>query len=80
MQRITTYKCEYCGTEFANKLDCAKHEEKCLNRRYYIERQKERIKAYLQSIEKQGFAIGLIYETANKRCTISIVDVKNTKK
>ena len=80
MQRKITYKCEQCGSEFDNKLECAKHEATCTNRRYYIEREKARLLAYIKRIEAKGFNIGIMYDTTAERCLISILDFKSSKK
>lgn len=84
MQRKITYKCELCGTEFGNKLECEKHEETCRNRRYYVEQAKARIKAYLQSFEAKGFNLSVRYESTTPSgqavCLISLIDLKQGKK
>lgn len=80
MKRIQVFKCEQCGSEYNNKLECAKHEANCTNRRYYIEREKARLLAYIKRIEGKGFDIGIMYDTTANRCLISILDVKQRKK
>lgn len=80
MQRKILYKCEQCGTEFGNKLECEQHERTCKNKQYLIANLKARIKAYLQRIEQKGFGISISYDTTANRCLIAIVDLERLKK
>lgn len=81
MQRKTTYKCDNCGQEFANRLECEQHEKDCHNRKYLIEQLKARLRKYIQSIEVQGFEVSINYHvTPSKSCLIAITDKKGRKK
>lgn len=83
MQRQITYKCESCGKDFSNSLECKQHEEKCRNRRYYISQEKERLKRYFRRIEEKGLFLSIRYETSTPSrqgvCLISLVENSKEK-
>ena len=83
MQRKTTYKCENCGRDFANGIECQKHEKDCRNRLFLIEQLKERLQNYFKVIEQQDFDLSIRYETSTTGkgiCLIAILDTRARKK
>ena len=82
MQRKITYKCDNCGVEFVNSLDCQTHEKSCHNRKYLSEQLKIRLRNYIKLIEKQGFDVSINYDSTTNTnvCLIAIIDSRTRKR